>query len=104
MHASLSHEIVQPLHVETLGLKSPRVVELDDERNAVRFPLTSADYELSMEERRPLVNTGQASQLGSVHSGVVEKRTASSLLLMIVRQSSKTTGSSFGDEEVKDGA
>lgn len=71
--ASLSENVVQPLHVEQSAVEHPKIIKPDHGENAVRSPAASADVKLSLQDHQPIVYTAEAPRLGSVHGSSVEK-------------------------------
>lgn len=63
-------------------MKRAKVIEPDDEENAVRLLATSADAELSLGDYPPLVYKAKAPQLISVRSFSVKKKKASSSMMI----------------------
>lgn len=82
-------------------MKRPKVVELDEERNAECPPATSADVGLSLEDCQPLLYRAETLLLGYVHSLFLNKRKQSSSMMTVKRQSQKVTRVSFDKERVK---
>lgn len=78
VRASLSHEVVQPLHVEQPAAQIFRLIGLDGQENAVRSLPIPGDAGSALNKRRLLVYRVEAPQLGSVHNSSMKKRLPSS--------------------------
>lgn len=99
--ASLSHEVLQPLHKESFALERPRVRELENEENSLLPNAASAGVGLSLKDHWTLVYIAKTPQLGFVDSFSVMKRNPLSSKMMVRRQSKKVTKTCLNEEGVK---
>lgn len=72
--ALLSRDVVQFLHLKRFALKRPRVLELDDKKNAVRPPTISEQIGLLLQDHWPLGYRAEVSQRGFLQSPFVKRR------------------------------
>lgn len=103
MLALLLHKLVPPVHPEQSAVKRPKVVELDDYRNAVSPPATSAEARFFLEDYRPLRYRAEAPRLGNVDRSSTKKRTLSSSMMMLGRQRKKVMRGSLDEKDIKVG-
>lgn len=76
--SSLSHKVIQPLHIEPSAVGHLRVIDLEVKGKSVRRPATPAEVIRCLEDHRRLVHRGKDRPPVSVYSPSVMRRTSSS--------------------------
>lgn len=97
----LSDEISKPLHIERPAMERPIVIELDEDAEAERPPAASANFELLLEDYRPLLYRAEVSRLGSLHCSSLKNREPSLPRTTFWRRTKKAGRTFFDGEGVK---
>lgn len=95
------HEVLRLLRVQRLAVKRSRIVQLDEEEQAERLPMTPGGIRLFLEAHRPLVYRAEALLIGSLHSSSEKKNKPSSSAIEAGCQSKRMTRTDSDEEGMK---